>query len=230
MSKSYQDIYTRYHDKETTNGSISSNNGFIYSAYAKYLAPDTMDHEKLVQCYNKCFRNGLPLKIDRSPNKPIPPFSKDEAIGAVSLGLLNDKELEASHWNFCNLEYTPRKLTFKSVFTAIKALYKIRNEHRNYVWQNEVKEGYALAFYLAPFDQYYVKRFYGKSTSLLQTVAFYLNFISTFYKGNKSVRMMLMLQCMDMNHFLLRFIPKDKWVKAYFSEDHPFVKNLNKNS
>jgi len=223
---SYQDIYTRYHDKPTTNGSIRSNNGWIYSAYSKYLAPDTMDHEKLVYCYNECFRNGSPLKIDRSPNDLYPVLSKDEVIGVVSLALLNDKELEANHWNFCNLEYTPEKLTFKSVFKAIKALYKIRNEHRNYVWENEIVDAYPLAFYLAPFDQYYVKRFYGKSTTLTQTVAFYLNFISTFYKGNKSVRMMLWLQCEDMNHFLLRFIPKNKWVRDYFSPNHPFVKNL----
>jgi len=227
-NKSYQDKWTRYHDKPTLDGSSSSNNGWIYTAYSRHLAPDTTDSEKLVQCYNKCVRNYLPIKIDRSPDDSTPPLSKDEVIGMVSLGFLNDKELEASHWNFCNLEYVPEKLTISAAYKAAKVLYKIRKEHRNYVWQNEIKEAYPLAFFLGPEDQYYVKKFYGKRATLFQFIIFYLNALSVLTYGNKSVRMMLFLKLTDLNHWLLRFVNKEKYVRNYFGEEHPFVKGLEK--
>jgi hypothetical protein len=238
MSKkeTYQDRSTYYHDKPCKDGVPSSNNRNIYTAYSKYLAPDTTDHEKLIQEYNKCIRNYLPLKIDRLPDDKHPPYSKDEVVGAVSLGMLNANELQASHWNFCNLEYTPEKLTFRSIYTAFKEFRKIDKEvkeqklegsdARNYMWQNERTDAYSLGFWLAPYDQYYVNKFYDKKVTLFQLLSFYLNFIVTYYKGNKSVRLMLWLQCEDMNHWLLKYVPRDKWVRDYFDDDHPFVKNL----
>jgi len=226
MNKSYQDKFTRYHDKPTINGESSSNNGWIYSAYGKYLAPDTGDEIKRVRCAADCLRSLAPLKMDRSPNDLHPPLSKDEIIGLVSLDLLFNEELEDSHWNFCNLEYEPKKLTISSIITAAKALYDIRKEHRNYVWQIKIIDAYALAFYLAPHDQYYVRKYNKKSTSILQKISFYLNFVSVLTSDNKSTKMMLWLQLEDLKHPLLRFINKEKYVRAYFNEDHPFVKGL----
>jgi len=235
-NKSYQDKFTRYHDKPTINGESSSNNGWIYSAYSKYLLPDTLDDCKLIECASQCTRSLMPLKVDRSPNDLYPPFSKDEVIGMVSLGLKFSTNLEFSHWNFCNLKYEPKKLTLLSIFKAIMELHKIKKEikkqkleggaARNYMWQNKRTAAYALGFWLQPWDQYYVRRFNGKSTSILQKIFFYLNFISTLTKGNKSVRMMLWLQLEDLKHPLLRLIPKKKYVEAYFDKDHPFRKNL----
>lgn len=223
----YKDKYSRYHDKPVTNGEYSSNNGWIYTAYSRYLVKGSVDLELNIQCYNACVKSYSPLRIDRSPNDPTPPLSKDEVIGMVSLGLITAKELQANHWNFCNLEeFTPKKLTFKAAYKAATLLYKIRGEHRNYMWQQGILEAYPLAFYLAPFDQYYVLKYYDMKPSILQTIAFYLNFISTFYKGNNSVRMLLWLQCEDLNHWLVKYIPRDKWVKAYFDSEHPFVKGL----
>ncbi len=225
-TKSYQDIYTRYHDRPTINGEVVSNNSWIYSAYAKYLVDDQGDDDKRVRCAADCTRSLVPLKVDRSPNDPTPPFSMDEVIGMVSLQLMFSTNLELSHWNFCNLEYEPKKLTLSSIYKAVKALWKIRKEHRNYVWENNITEAYALAFYLSPADQYYVRKFNGKSTSMLQKVAFYLNAISVLTKGDKSTKMLLWIKCEDLKHPLLRFIPKKKYVRAYFNKDHPFVKGL----
>jgi hypothetical protein len=222
----YQDKFTRYHDKECVYGEPSSNNGWIYSAYAKYLAKNTTSYESLQQCYNQCMRNYSPLKIDRSPNDKYPPLSKDEVIGLVSIGFLSGSDLEANHWNFCNLEYEPKKLTLITFLKAFFALFKIRKEDRNYFWENEVVETYPLAFYLPPWDQYYVRKMIGKRPNLLQTLSFYINYLNVLTNGNKSVRMLLWLQLEDMNHTLLRYIPRDEYVRNYFEQEHVFVKGL----
>lgn len=236
MTKSYQDKYTRWHHKETVQGDYSSNNGWIYSAYSKYLAKNSTNHESLQICANKCVRNLEPIKIDRSPADPYPPFSKDEVIGMVSLGLLAPSDLEASHWNFCNLEYEPKKLTLSSIIKAIKAFRQINKEikeqkleggdKRNYMWQNKRTDAYSLGFWLQPWDQYYCQKMVGKRPSIFQTIFFYINFIDVLTRGNKSVKMMLWLQLTDMNHFLLKYVPKNEYVRKYFDSQHPFVKGL----
>lgn len=223
----YQDRWSRWHDKPTDGTNPSSNNGWIYTAYSKYLAQNTVNRVKIKQCYDLCLRNYDPLIIDRSPNQSYPPKSKDEIIGLVSLGLLHNKDLENNHYNFCNINNDfDRKLTFKSFINAVKVLYKIRNEHRNYVWQNELVEAYPLAFKLGPEDIYYIKRMSGETPTVLETGIAYLNGFMTYFKGNRSARMMLWLKMEDLKHPLLRYIPKNKWVKDYFSKDHTFVKNL----
>jgi hypothetical protein len=215
----YQDEYTRWHDR--TKG---SNNGWIYSAYSKYLVPNTTNHEDLVRCYDECLRSVEPLKVDRSPFDPYPPVSKDEIIGMVSLGLLSRDTLAASHWNICNLEYTPKKLTFRSFYKAAKILYKLRDEHRNYFWENEIKDTYSLAFYLPPENQYYVNKMDGTRPTIVQTIFFYINTIISLTKGDKSVKMLMWLQLSDMDHWLLRFTKQKKYVETYFEVGHPFRK------
>lgn len=244
-----------WHDKPCVNGEPSSNNGWTYSAYSKYLAPDSLDMNLVQQRFQQCLRSRVPLKMDRLPNKVEPLMSKDEIIGAVSLGLLQRDDLANSHWNFCNVEYEPQKLTFNSVIKAVKALWKIRKEarrykkladeaysteefskyhneylklsHRNYVWQEKITDAYPLAFYLTPWNQYYVNRYNGYPTTILQTVTFHANAIKTFINGGRSSRMLLWLQLRDMNHFLARFAPLKKWVQEYFywDQNHDFVKN-----
>ena len=223
----YQDRETGWHDKMVIDGEPSSNNSWIYSAYSRYLAPNTTDRHKLISRYAKCKRSANPLKIDRLPGKKEPLFSKDEVIGCVSLGLLSDGELSESHYNFCNAdEDFERKLSLKSIYKAVKALYKIRNEHRNYVWKNKVLDAYPLAFRLPNWDIYYVQKMGGKSPSLVNTTLFYLNFLSIYIKGDKSSRMMIWLQLNDLDNPLKRILPYKRWVKDYFEDTHPFVRRL----
>lgn len=226
MSK-YKCKYGLYHDKPCVNNEPSSNNGWTYTAYAKYLAPNTVDDNQIYRTYQQCTKSYTPLMIDRLPNKKYPPFSKDEAIGCVSLGLLHNDELARSYYNFCNIDRDfKRELTLKSTIDAAKTLYNLKDRHRNAVWELEAVEAYPLAFKLAPWDVYYCKKMGGKKASIFESIAFYLNAASTIAKGNKSVRMLLWLQLEDMNHWLLKFVPKNKWVKDYFGPDHDFVKNL----
>lgn len=225
MSK-YKCKYGLYHDKPVVNNEPSSNNGWIYTAYSKYLGGN-IDRVRIQTTYQFCTRSYTPLLVDRLPNKATPPFSKDEVIGCVSLGLLHNKELENSHYNFCNINRDfDRKLTFRSFIKAAKALYKIKDEHRNYVWENEIVDAYPLAFKLAPWDIYYCKRMAGEKPSILESTLFYLNAYQTIRSGNKSVRMLLWLQLEDMKHPLLKKIPKKQWVKDYFGTEHDFYKSL----
>lgn len=87
-------------------------------------------------------------------------------------------------------------------------------------------EAYPLAFRLPPEDIYYVKEYSGVRASIFESVAFYLNAAMTIHNGDKSSRMLLFLKLEDMNHWLKRFVDKDKWVRDYFEENHDFVKNL----
>jgi len=223
----YQDRDTFYHDKPCVNGEPSSNNGWIYTAYSKYLAPRTTNHELITMRFNNCVRSYSPLRFDRLPDKIHPPVSKDEVIGAVSLGRLSASDLELNHWNFCNLDnYEPKKFTIGNAIKAAKLLYKIRKEHRNFVWQNNMTDAYNLTFYLPPEDQYYVLKFFGKRAGILRTIIFYINTLLTLTGKNKSAKMLKWLQLEDLKHPLLRFINKDKLVRDYFGDKHPFVKGL----
>ena len=223
----YKCKYGLYHDKPVINNEPRSNNGWIYSAYSKYLIPESLDQNLTYRTFQQCVIKYNPVMINRLPNKDLPPLSKDEVIGMVSLGLLKNDDLEKSHYNFCNINNQfNRKLSFKSVWKAAKILYSIKDEHRNYVWNNGMVDAYPLSFRLPPEDIYYVKNYNGVSASIFESVAFYLNAIMTIRKGDKSSRMLLWLKLEDMNHWLKRFVNKDKWVRDYFGPDHDFVKAL----
>lgn len=225
--KVYQDIDTFYHDKPCINGEPSSNNGFIYTAYSKYLNPNTTDRHRILARFIKCTKSLSPVKITRLPQMETPPCSKDEVVGMVSLGLLSNYELSRSHYNFCSQDIEfERKLSLKSIFRAVKALYKIRKEHRNYVWENKVIDAYPLAFRLPPEDIYYVQKYHGVNPGLFNTIMFHLGAISTYIRGDKSSRMMLFLKLNDLNHPLKKLIPVKKWVRNYFGDDHIFTRKL----
>lgn len=229
MTNNYQDKYTMYHDKPTTLGNPSSNNGWIYTSYSKYLAPNTIDKYLINKRFIDCIGDFYEFRINRLPNKPYPPFSKDELIGCISLGLINIKALESVHWNFCNLDYKKEPLTLRKALKAAKILFDIRNEHRNYVWENNLTDAYCLAFYTPLEVQYYIKKMFGKKPNLFNKAAFYINLISCLTKADKSSRMLMLQMLSDLDHFALKFINKDKWVRDYFPEDHPFVQNLKEN-
>ena len=226
----YTDKWGRWHNKPTDGIVPSSNNGWIYSAYAKYLADEELNMFGIEDCYYKCLRQLGPIKVDRHPGDLEPPISKDEIIGMLSLNLLDEIDLELSHWNFCNLpEYKQEKLTFEIVQKAKEALEAIEGEHRNYVWENKVVEAYPLAFALAPWDIYYAKKLYGRKANLLEFILFYGNIISVLHSDNKSTKMMLWLQLKDLKHPLVKLLPIKKYVLNYFGKDHPFYKSWRNN-
>lgn len=223
----YQDKWTRWHDRKLRlDGEPSSNNGWIYTAYASYLVPRSVNPELLEICYKKCVRDLAPIKVDRSPYKSQPPLSKDEVIGLVHLKLLKPESLKASHWNFCSLpEYDQSKylLTIKTLLKAVKALWKIRKEHRNYVWQNQVTAAYPLAFRLMPWDTYYVNKYFNRKVKWYETLAFGINYLFVLLGNDDSIRNLTWLQLRDLGHnFLARLLKPKKSFRKYFGIGHPF--------
>lgn len=224
----YQDKDSFWHDKPTNEyGDPSSNNGWIYSAYSKYLAPHSLNLAKVDERFLRCLRTTNPLKIDRLPFILKPPMSKDEIIGITSLGFNLKQHLKNSFWNFCNLpEYRQAPLTLKRVFQGIKALWSIRKEHRNYLWQNKILKAYPLAFRLDASERYYIKRMTGEKPTLFESLYFHIAMINTYLHGKNYSRMILWLQLSDMKHYFLKHIPLKTWVLDYFGPDHTFYKNL----
>lgn len=232
---SHQDKWTRMHDKPTNGIDPSSNNGFIYSAYTMHVAPELIIKPRIIDCVNKCTVNAFEFKYNRSPNKITPPFSRDEVMGLLSLfkdtdyGMELYKRLKANHWNFCNFKYYQKEpLTLDKILTAADALYEIRNEHRNHVWQTSRKEAYCLAFRLPPSDIYYVKKLYGDEPSILETIAFYAETIQARYRGTKSTRMISWLKVMDLAYSGILFgyfrENEKQLFLDYFGKDHVLSK------
>ena len=134
----YIDKYSRYHHKPVpVFGEPSSNNGWIYTAYAFHLG---MIHtgaswRKLGDCFRLCRpdqdRPQDGYKFLRNPGKETPPISRDEILGLVALGFLQKYHLEKlnSNWNF-----SPYPLPRFSAVQLIKQLWELRPsvEHVGY--------------------------------------------------------------------------------------------------
>lgn len=223
----YTDKYGRYHDKPTDGVKPSSNNGWIYTAYAKQLDLP-IDMVKLQECYKGCLvKNSMFYKIDRTPDKPTPPISRDEIIGLASLGLLNYQKLADQHHVFCNLpDMKPKKLSEINWFKALHQLWKLRNKNRNEVWQQEgYKEAQQIAFRLRPDDTYYIKRLYSTKPTLFEKVFFHVSSFFTRRGDSNSTKNIDMLQ----RHDLGKKIDSEKMLSSYipyFGADHAFVKRL----
>jgi hypothetical protein len=226
----YQDKNTMWHDRECKNGEPRSNNCWIYSAYSQYYAPNTINESKMVRLYANCTVDSDSFKYNRLPGKVEPVFSRDEVMGMLSVmnSHLLYRNLKDNYWNFCNfIEYKKNPLTVKTFLKAVKALFKARNEHRNYLWENRVEDAYPLLFRLPPHDIYYLKKKFGGKPNLLETVSFYADTLQTIYKGEKSPRMIVLFRLKELgSKYLIKLIDEKKYVKDYFTENHPFYVNL----
>ena len=153
----YIDIYGRYHDKPVTESNpISSNNGWIYTAYADKLGI-AVDKEKLKECFEKCIvvDNSKHRYLNRSPDKFLPPISRDGILGMAALGFLKQEHLDG--WNF-----SPFRLPAFNLLTLIKQLWTIRDKHRNYFWQNNISQVYHVAFSVPLTDRHFILQKWGK--------------------------------------------------------------------
>lgn len=152
----YIDKYGRYHHKPCINGEPSSNNGWIYTAYADKLGLPVNDSE-LRSCFNQCLNEHNTFVL-RSPGKGLPPMSRDEILGAAALGLLKARNLQG--WSF-----SPRPIPKFNPITFFKQLSRVftlnpinrdgswvklwgplYTRHRNYFWENNLDQLYRFAF------------------------------------------------------------------------------------
>lgn len=234
----YQDRFTRFHDKPTDGQNHSSNNGFIYTAYSRHIVPDMVNIVKITSCLHKCTVDLDKFQINRNPNDPTPPNSRDEVMGLLSIfknspyGYTLYDKLKKNHWNFCNLpEYEKKPLNLNRILTAADALYDIKDKHRNTVWKENIIEAYPLAFRLPPSDIYYLKRLYGDKPNMLERLHFYAETLQSVYKGDRSGRMITWLKIKDLgleDTFLgKKVIAREKQsFEEYFGKDHILSKSI----
>lgn len=155
---SYWDAYGRLHHKPCINGVPSSNNGWIYTAYMNKLNPAQLDQNSLEQCFNMCLikddRDKRSFLI-RTPNKDLPPISRDEILGMSALGFLKPEHLNG--WNF-----SPYPLPKFNLFKTISQFIELIGEHRNYLWQNYMDHTFRFAFSVPLSDRHFILSKWGK--------------------------------------------------------------------
>lgn len=163
---SYYDKYGRIHHKYCINGEPSSNNGWIYTAYAAKIGIQ-LDNIKLSVCMSKCRIPGNPPHLIRSPDKSLPPMSRDEILGFSALGLLQPEDLQG--WNF-----SPYPIPRFNPIKLAQQLWDLRpslNRHRNYFWQNNLDQMYRFAFSVPLSDRHFILQQFGKFNLIYWAIA-----------------------------------------------------------
>lgn len=162
----YQDKYGRYHHKPCIDGEPSSNNAWLYTAYARKFGLG-INRTQLKNCYTLCNVYEFDKKLHyiiRSPRKPLPPMSRDEILGISYLGLLNKSVLVG--WNF-----SPRPIPTFNPLKLIKQLREARGKHRNYFWENNLDQIYRFAFSVPLTDRHFILKQWGKFNLFYWAVA-----------------------------------------------------------
>jgi hypothetical protein len=153
----YFDRWGRLHHKPCVNEDPSSNNGWIYTAYLDKLNNGLIIN-KLRICFEGCFRNGAFHRHPVSVNSKVP-NSRDEILGAASLGLLKPAHLNG--WSF-----SPYPIPPFSLKTLIKQISELKDQHRNYFWQNNLDQIYRFAFSVPLQDRAFLLECWGETKSL----------------------------------------------------------------
>lgn len=152
--KTYYDKYSRLHHKPCVNGEPSSNNGWLYTAYAQKLGLP-IDKQKLWNCYQACFVNGPVPHVTRSPGKALPPMSRDEILGLVALGVPTRPKKVI--WNF-----SPFAIPKFNLIKLVKQLIEVRGKHRNYFWENNLDQLYRFAYSIPLTDRHFILQKFGR--------------------------------------------------------------------
>lgn len=171
----YYDKYGRLHHKSCIDGEPSSNNGWLYTAYARKLGLELNDLA-LVNCFFHCQKfNGQDVYYRRTPDKELPPMSRDEILGMAGLKLLPNWK---HTWNF-----SPYPIPRFNPFKLASQLWELRPEkvntwqddgkdgyyfewkakHRNYFWENNLDQLYRFAFSVPLVDRAFILQCWGET-------------------------------------------------------------------
>tara|TARA_R110000868_G_C10972634_1_gene770661 strand:- start:37363 stop:38031 length:669 start_codon:yes stop_codon:yes gene_type:complete len=218
MDSKYNCKYGLFHDRPCIDNQPSSNNGWIYTAISKYALNVEYDKADFKDLYYSCSLNDQLYIITRLPGKILPPISRDEVIGMVSLGQPIHIKLILNKWNM----YSYQMLENIPFLDTLKTIWKIRNKHRNFFWENEILEAYPIAMKLFPHDRYYIKKMKGYTPKALEFFLFYIYAFSIIINGSPGEQNLLYLQLRDLGSYLYKFIPFKKNLMEYFREEHIF--------
>lgn len=153
----YSDAFSRIHHKPvTTANPFPSGNGWLYTAYAARVGVP-VNQLALEVAFDLCSQkvDGRTVLI-RNPGQVNSPFSRDEVLGAVDLGLLKPEHLDG--WSFS--PFPPQEFKPLRLAQQLVQLYEHR-EDRNYFWQNSLEQVYRLAFSVPVVDRYFILQKWG---------------------------------------------------------------------
>tara|TARA_B100000508_G_scaffold55003_1_gene42581 strand:+ start:1717 stop:2391 length:675 start_codon:yes stop_codon:yes gene_type:complete len=221
--KNWTDAYGRWHDKPTDGDRPSSNNGYIYSAYAHKL--DLLKNiSSINECYQKSIVNINNVNFNRHPDiwqtENTAPPSRDEVIGLISLGLLNANYLKNNHWCFW---IDGKPLEDIDWFNTIIEMLKLAGKHRNEVWTGEYPDAKQLAFRLNFHDRFYVKYMAGMKTTTEEEMLWSYYVDDMKKTNNWSAKNICILQMSDIG-LDISHMNKPKSYNKYFQKEHPFLK------
>ena len=198
----YFDKWGRLHHKLCVNEEPAGNNGWIYSAYL-HKAGGKLDFDKLHVCFGECFRDGAfhrhpPSITSKTPN------SRDEILGAASLGLLLPAHLNG--WNF-----SPYPIPSFSLKTLIKQIKELKGQHRNYFWKNNLNQIFRFAFSVPLQDRAFLLECWGETKS----------FRYFFYKGIAMLDAKFAKPKNGIHWLKYGGEARKRIMQAEFPEDHP---------
>jgi len=216
MENNYVCKYGLYHDKPVNNMEPRSNNGWIYTAYKKKLFILLYSQrQKIKSAYESCVVTAMTDSdycIYRLPGKKYPPISRDEIIGMYSLGF---DPLKNYGWAMYRETHKP------DYWLAIKTLWRIRKEHRNYFWEQHQWEAYPIAMKLWWHDRYYINKMQNKKCSIWQYICFKAYQYSITLKGTAGEKNLLALQLDDLG-MDNSYLDIKRNLLEYFGPDHIF--------
>lgn len=204
----YIDKYGRIHHKLCIDGEPSSNNGWIYTAYAEKLGIE-LDLKTLQICFHSCLEvKNDRLFINRSPTKSLPPMSRDEILGLAQLGLLKPMYLQG--WNF-----SPKPIPKFNPIKLVQQLWELRpslKRHRNYFWENNLDQLYRFAYSVPLTDRHFILQQWGKFNVIYWAIAK----VDSLFGEDSGIRW-------------LKYGKSLKAMQSEFPEDHP-LRNVKKNN
>lgn len=228
----YQDANTFYHDKPTKSGKPSSNNGYYYTSQAKLLRLP-YDKTKVKAYFKQCtekLKKGEIL-IHRHPGgklngKKLPPYSADEALGALVLGLLDYATLKANHFVWYGKGKKMSSKVIKDILEGLAGL-AIRKAmgmkvDRNYFHEKKIEKLYQGAFRFQPGQIYYIKKANGKKPHKEEKLLAKLYVEHTLKNGSAGEKNFLWVLCRYAKSYsTARRCKPQKNFKKYHKKGHP---------
>lgn len=230
----YKCKYSLYHDKPVKNNEPSSNNGWLYTSMAMLLGVQELDMVHFMQLrdtYNECLNTNMNRLyfINRLPNKAHPPISRDEVIGLTFLGSNLPHILMHNKWYM----FRTHKIIWHGLIDQLRAIWSMRNEHRNYFWQNGVDAAYPIAMRIWWHDRYYMKKVMAIRPTIFEFICFYIYAFSIVKSGSAGEKNLLTIQLADvaskgswLAESLLNNIDVRANIREYFGTDHIFYKKM----
>jgi hypothetical protein len=217
-SSKYFDKWGRIHDKPCVNNEPSSNNGWIYTAYASRVHALQVFDQKTCDALEVCWAN----KTRHPENNTVPTLSRDEILGMIWLdcilsiytqGKKSEKSMAVNliDGDFWMTNNRPILNPFK--FIAQLVLLIINRKDRNYWWKNNLDQMKFLSMRLPIHDRAFVYRVAGKHVPLLWEL---IERIDRKLKPSSRSGYAIRSFKYDMNGF--------EGIRLYFSEDHPIRK------